>query len=311
MFVLQCNILIGKYKFNYVNHVEIESSWQHGVATAKVIMPGLKKYLTAEINIGDEVQIWCGYKGYDMQLEFAGYINKIAPKKHFEIECEDEMWQLKRKMIKQSWRSIDLADLIKYIYPAADVTKCPKITFSPFSINSSAAKALQTLVDDYGIMVYFRPNKTLYAGLAYGDTNVSKVNLHLQKNVAENDLTYRSKDEVRIKIKAVSLLPNNTMKKVDAGDDDGEERTLHFYGIKSEAVLKQQANAMLESLKIEGYRGELKSFGIPFYQHGDTANIIDGVYPERGGEFNIDKVKVEFGMQGYRRTATIGKKLAQ
>ncbi len=309
MFVLNCKILIGKYEFHYVESLEIETSWKQLSTIAKIRMPGLRNLLYTDIKFGDQVEIWLSYTGYDMHCEFKGYVSSVAPKRNLEIECEDGMYLLKRRPVKKSWRSIMLLDLVKELCPEVEQINCPSIELKPFYINSSAAKALQDLKDDYGLVAYFRPNGSLYVGMPYMEPGLGKVKLHLQKNVCENDLTFKSKEDVRILIKAVSILPNNTSIAVNAGDDGGEEHTLHFYGITNKEELKNQANAKLDSMKFEGYRGQIKSFGIPYYEHSWTGSIIDDVYPERNGDFIIDSVKVEFGLNGFRRIAELGRKI--
>ena len=69
------------------------------------------------------------------------------------------------------------------------------------------------------------------------------------------------------------------------------------------------ATAELTRNKYDGFEGSVKSFLIPFATRGMTAKIIDKEHPNRERNYYIKKVVVNYGLDGARRTVTIGNKL--
>lgn len=111
------------YILNFVNEVEINSSWQILTDTCKIILPK-KAYVKDEygkrvswfgkstigtdepplIQRGDKIRVELGYnyptiekpENIETNICFDGYISNINPKMPIELECEDRMWQLKQ-----------------------------------------------------------------------------------------------------------------------------------------------------------------------------------------------------------------------
>jgi hypothetical protein len=131
--------------------------------------------------------------------------------------------------------------------------------------------------------------------------------LDFQRNVISSNLEYRIKADRRLKIRAISILPNNQKIEIQLGDPDGEEHTLHFYDLP-ESTLRQQATATMDQLHYDGYAGDLELFGLPYIQHGDIVRLRDNAYPEREGNYLVDEVERVFGVKGYRQRIKIGPK---
>ena len=113
-------------------------------------------------------------------------------------------------------------------------------------------------------------------------------------------------------VKAISINAENKRTQVELGDSDGEVRTLHNYsGTTDKSVLKKEAEAELDRLKTEGYRGSIEVYGEPFTSHGYVAVLQDNDFPERASENFIDKEIIDFGYNtqpAFKRTLTIGRK---
>jgi hypothetical protein len=258
------------------------------------------------IKSGDSVVVNVGYN-HEMNEEFIGYVSNVKPSIPFEITCEDEMWKLKQiGNLRKNWKAVKLSEVLSYIAPgySYDVLDAD---LGVFRINNeSAAQVLKNIYQTYGLVSYFR-GKTLVVGKPYPTTNTN-VKYHFQKNIISSDLEFMAKDDFKLKIRAISMSPDNKKTEVTVGDDEGEERTLHFYNI-SKTQLTARANEHIDKLKYDGYRGTLTSFGQPYVQHGYGAELIDEAYPERAGTYLVDKVKTTFGMNGFRREVKIGGKL--
>jgi hypothetical protein len=312
---MTAHITIGKFQFRNVHSFDTKSSWKSIVTTATIKFPNLKRKIDSErlenvLKVGDAVTIKAGYNE-EYETEFEGYVKTISPKFPLEIECEDEMWKLKQKTVTMSWRSVTLEEVLRFLVPTAQL-EVPAITLSPFRLDKvTVAQALQKLKDDYMLVIYFR-GKKLFAGLAYTELNLGEVNFHFQKNVPashlQGGLSFRKKEDVKLKVKAISLLPDNTKLEVETGDDEGNQTTLHFYNIKTKTELKKVADEQLSRMKFDGYSGTVTSFGRPFTKHGQAAHLFDDKYPEREGSYFIDSVHVTYGPSGYKRENELGKK---
>jgi hypothetical protein len=302
-------IEIGDYVFrNQCHSVKITSSRTHVGDKAVIQLPNIKGLLDKSITTGMPVVIKLGYDD-DLYTEFTGYVSAVKPKTPIEIECEDEMWQLRQSPIKsKGWVAVSLKELIKYIVPTATINAFA-ITLSPFRIEStvlSRAEALDKLKKEYGFDVYYR-GKELYAGLAY-QQHVGEVVYHFQKNAIMDDLTFLRKDDVKVKIKAISYTPDNKKTEVEVGDKNGETHTLHFFN-KTKEELAQLAKSKINMMKYEGYRGKFKAKGLPRPQHGMICHLYDDHYPEREGQYFIDGVETTYsGSQGFSRTIRLGRK---
>ncbi len=313
MFVLQCEITIGEYIFRHVAEVKITSSRTalSVITTIKLPQKYDGKYLAAYIQPGDKVAIKLGYKP-ELKTEFTGYVVEVNPNIPVEIKCEDEMYNLKRRHPKaKTFVSATLKDVLAYMVPGARL-EVPVINLTNFKLDGkgSVAYALKKIKEAYGLDIYYRNGK-LFAGLAYTDSEAIKagtVIYNLQKNVINPRLNWRKVSDVRLKVKAISILPDNKTLTYTAGDEDGALITRHFYNLTTEAELKVQAEQTLKHNKYNGFEGSLLAFGRPFSVHGQVAEIIDPRFDSRKGRHFIDKTIVTFGTQGFRREVFIGRK---
>ena len=313
MLVFNYHIEIGNYRVISFASVEIISSWESISDRCKIIMGDLKKKLESAIKVGDPITIKLGYNG-ELRTEFEGYVSVIRPNIPMEIECEDEAWLLKRENVTKSWLGQSkLADVINYLIPGVNLSEVQDVTLTDFKlIDVSKYKALEKLKEVYGLTVYFR-NKKPFAGLAFTEAQIQNeiVNHSIRKNVIKPDLEFVSKEDVRLHVKAISIMPDNKKLEVEAGDPDGERRTLHFYNVLSEQALKVMAEEKLEKLKYDGYRGSMTTFGVPFVQHGYTSRLIDPDYPQREGSYYIDQVETTVSdTGGFKREISLGRRIA-
>ena len=169
----------------------------------------------------------------------------------------------------------------------------------------SGYKALEELKKSYNLVIYFRDEK-LFVGSPFTE-QLGRVKYHFQKNANVQDLKYRLAQEIRIKLRAVSMLPDNSKIEVTEGDSDGELRVLHFYNLQ-EAELRKQAAEKINFLKYDGYGGTFQGMGRPFATHGMIAELSDDHYPEREGSYFIDEIEVDYNDSvGYKRYITLGK----
>lgn len=326
MLLPNCYIKIGGITARYVNSVEVKSSWKNLTDTCSLKFPRALKSsdgraIDTIVNFGDKVEVWLGY-GTNLKLRFKGYITeKGAATALAEFAAEDEMWTLKQVTLVKSWANANIEDVVKYIKQKAGANWNYDVLGQTFTVgalefdNISAAKALQKLRDDYGVYSFFRydaeGNPVLTVGKPYSSDAINTpVTFQYGKNVIHwRDLAFKSKSEVKLKVKITNHKPDGTKVTSEAGDLDGETRSLDFYNL-SDAELKQQAEEYIKLLKYDGYRGSLPAFGEPAVFHGNVAKVVDKRYPNRQGNYYIDAVTTTFGINGYKQKIELGPKAA-
>lgn len=276
------------------NAVRIESGWEMLTDTATIVMARNVRYFDKSkvkdvFKRGDEVIIQLGYNG-NLKTEFKGYVTRVSADIPIKIECEDAMYLLKKVPVNTSLKQTNVADLIKKIVPSNF-----KIDVLDVSIGTkrfkktTVAKVLEYLQEEYNIYSYIKNFNTLVVGKVYSDDDI-EVNYEFNKNVIDNKLKYRSKDEIQIKIEAVSTLKNGEKIEVTVGDEDGEVRRLSYYDIKVEAEIKRLAIIDYDKFKIDGFKGDITTWGVPSVTHGTKANLKSPRYPDRNGTYYIKHV---------------------
>lgn len=102
----------------------------------------------------------------------------------------------------------------------------------------------------------------LYCGVLFERDNkpsqVFKTGFNI---ISDQNLKQQKAENMRLRVKAVSLMPDNKKIKVEAGDADGEQRTLHTYN-KTESELKAWAQQEIKRLKRTGFPARLPRLGI-------------------------------------------------
>jgi len=311
---LSCNITIGDFVFGYVSELETDSSWQNLTDTCTIRLPRKLQFAGKSVKdllrVGDAVTVQLGYDE-ELNTVFAGYLARIEPNIPLTLHCEDAMWLLKRNSVTFSLKEATLAQVLAAALPAGvSMGEVAALQIGNFRASKmSAAKVLDTLKEQYGLVSYMKGGK-LNCGFAYGFSGLSPAEpkrFGLQENVASANLQYKLADDVRLKVKAISLKPDNTRTEVELGDEDGEQRTLHYYNLP-EADLKKVAEADMQRLKYDGYKGSFTAFGAPLVAHGDVVALQDAEFAERNGSYYADRVKITFGAGGYRQEIELGKK---
>jgi hypothetical protein len=319
---LTCKVEIGKYTFDYVESVEIQSSWQELGDTCTIKLPKFGKQLEKNIQSGDFVRVYLGYNGNN-HLEFQGYVSGTGASVPFEIRCEDAVYLLKRhKYEGKLFQSATLQNMLDELLNSfqrqlENPLKIEKRGLADIKLGAvrigsglTYAEIFQKLKEDYFFVMYFR-HEYLYVGLPYIEyTKEKPTMLDFSRNVVDSGrLSFIKKEDVKIKVKAVSFLSNNQKIEVEVGDADGELRTLHTRAESDKTKLKQWAENMLETLKYDGYKGEIVLFGVPYLRHTQSVFLKDAHYLNREGVYVVDKVKTSFGRSGFRRSIELGKKI--
>lgn len=304
--------------FDYVVEGEIISTWQELTNTAKFTLPRkvsqLNDKITELIQVGNEVVIRLGHDG-DFVEEFKGYVTDIGGKIPVEIQCQDLMWKLKQTEASESFRKTKLETVLKKILPSAVQFEADNMDLGDLRLSKvSVASVLEKLKEQYGIVSFVRQGK-LIVGTPYNESwrgnDAYKVHYHFQKNIIDNDLTFKNKKDVKVKIECISIQSNGTVQKFvyPNKEAEGELHTLHANNNLSQSELKKFAEEQYNKFLYTGFRGTFLTFGSPYCDHGYIAELEDDFYPEKKGAYLIDKVAVRFGRNGYKRELTLGGKV--
>lgn len=302
--------------FDFVNEVEIETSYENLTDTAKITIPRKLNFDGKPIAVGvdsifkrgDSVKIELGYFP-DLRTVFEGYISKVNPKTPIVLECEDKMFILKTTIIsKYSKTSVTLKNLLTDIIgDVVEFRTLLDVELGSFKVsNASVAKVLDTLKSDYGFYSYF-VNGVLNVGLASDASDTQTIEYKFEENIIDDSsLEYQRSEDMRLKVKAVSINSSDNSKiEVEVGDDDGALKTFYTQNATLEG-LRQFANLKLTEWKYEGFSGSFTTFGEPYIRHGDTAKLISDKFPEKNGLYEVVSVKRIFGMDGYKQDIELG-----
>lgn len=315
-------IEIGDLKFNYVNKVEVNTSYETYTDTAIIKIPNNIKYEGKSIvigsnstifKLGDKVSISLGYD-FNYQVVFEGYLAKVNTSNTIELHCEDAMYLFKRATYSKSFKSVNLSDLIDFML--ADISSEIKLNITidvelgKFYIDSATGtQVFEELKDTYGINSFVRDGE-LFVGLSYsGDVDYAvEKEFVFQNQIISDSLVYKSEEERKVKLKATSINDKNEKIEYTMGDSAGETVEIFAYDL-TEDDLKTFAEASIVKNRFSGFEGSFITFGNPLVRHGDKVKLIDLKYPERNGTYIVKSVKTTFGLNGFRQEIFISQKL--
>ena len=341
LFQLTCEITVGALVFDFVHEVKIESSWQKFTDTCTITLPRKIRVLAAGavqelpdlISVGDAVRVRYGYDGA-LREEFTGYVSALKPGTPFSIECEDAMWQLKRKTLSKAWRAVSLRELLQFVLDENGldfpIQELGSLNLGKYTINrATGAQVFESLKTQFGLRCFFRAG-VLVAGDPYqAQGKATAYTYGFTRNIISSDLTYTLAEDVALRFHGISYLKGGKKIEIDEGGSTktppakdpagqavtafskgvpaGELRTITAVGL-TEAELRAYVQKEAARLRFDGYRGSLTAFGVPAAEHGDVAVLTDPDYPERAGSYYVDAVTKTFGVGGSRRVLKLGPK---
>lgn len=313
MLILQCEIKIGSkstnkiVSFDYVNSIEVKTSCKNLTDTAVVKIPRKMKWkgesILNYIRRDDPITIRAGYKEYGLETLFKGYVKDVENNTPIVITCENEMRLLKTINVKaERIEKFNIKDFIKRYAPEIEV-ECPdEIDFGEVIIQEQTLSQFLN-----GLMQKFTWFKGFFRGgkfVAVIDMNkMQKPTVHTfspERNMVGDALKYTIKEDVKIAIKATSILKDNTKlevmvpKEAEIGKDY-EQRQFYFPGYTDETKLKEAAENKLAEFDCNKMSGTITAFGIPYVVKGDIIKLKDKIRTERDGkQFRVDAVDYKF-----------------
>lgn len=310
-----CQVQVGVHEFRNVVEVKINSSYENLTDTATITIPQKLSFKGTAVagdggvfKVGDTVKIYLGYD-FENTLVFSGFVTAIKPGKPVVISCEDQMYALKKNAISKSWtEAVTLQQFLEEIVPDYPV-HCVGANLGKPRMNGTPAGKLNELNRDYSMKSFFRDG-TLYVGLAYWldlqNTNPPKFGFNT--NIITHDLQWQRLEDVKVKVKAISVLPDNSKLEEVVGDSDGALRTLTYYNMNKKD-LREAATRDLQRFRFSGVKGSFKTFGTPVVFHGDRIELIDPAVKDRNGLYIVKSVERTFGVSGYRQNIELEAKV--
>lgn len=301
------------WSLDFVTAVEITRDTEKLTAEAKITLPKKLKWDgAAEIPVrrGDSVRIALGYDN-NMQLAFVGYVRDVGFKTPVVITCEDDMFRLKQMPAqKKAYRSVSLETLLKDQGITYRLNVMGEQSLGAYRVTADTVAALLGKLSEQGIRSFFRyeaGEPVLYCGVLFErDSTPAQVFRSGLNIISDQSLQQQKAENMRLRVKAVSLMPDNKKIKVEVGDADGEHRTLHTYN-KTESELKAWAQQEVKRIKRDGLTGSFTTFGASLVDCLDAIGlIIDGT---KMGVYQVKKNVIKYGDSGFRQEITLGLRL--
>lgn len=295
-----------------VSSVHIESSWKMLTDSAEIILPRrIRNFAGKDLKqlfmSGDRVKIELGYDS-NLHTEFEGYISLIGWGIPLTIRCEDEMYNLKRKTISYSAKSVTLKKLLADVAKGYEVKTNYDAELGAVRYSSkTVAEIFNDIRKKTNLRCYF-VGKTLYCGNVYSEkVDTEKVKIVLEKNAVSQDLNETNGE---FQVKVVSIGAGGKKLEAKAGIEGSEVYNLS-YNEKGKSIkvedLKKFAKDFYESLKKQKYRGGVELFGIPIIHHGMTIDLTSEITPEMNGCYYVEKVTKDFSDDAtYRQKLELG-----
>ncbi len=319
MFRLSAKIEIKgakRWEFEKITSCEIVRDMEALTNTCTLTLPRKTQWqgeTSNPLQRGDEVSVWLGYDD-DLQLVFKGYITQKGFKAPLVIKCEDEMFNLKQTpAVKKAYKTVTLETLLKDQNLPCKVNVLGEQNIGQYRVNVETVAELLGHLKENNIRTFFRledGDAVLYCGVVFDhDTGLRQVFETGVNIISDQSLDEQKAEDVKIKLKVVSLMPDNKKKiKVEVGDNGGERRTLHCYN-KSESEAKAWGEQELVRLKRDGLTGSFTTFGACIVDVLDVIGIkIDG---ERKGKYQVQKNVITYGTGGFRQEITLGARISE
>ncbi len=303
------------WRLDKVTEVEITRDTEKLTDECRMVLPKKMRWDdSAEIPVrrGDNVKVWLGYDD-NLQLAFIGYVRDVGFKTPITITCEDEMFKLKQMPTQKiAYRNVTIETLLKEQGLTYRLRVMGEQNLGQYRVTADTVAALLGHLQENGIRSFFRYEDgapVLYCGVLFErDSRPSQVFATGMNIIDDQSLEQQKAENMRLRIKAISLMPDNKKIKVEVGDADGELRTLHAYN-KQDDELRAWAEQEMARLKRDGLAGSFTTFGYRLVDKLDAIGMkIDG---KREGVYQVKKNVIKYGTGGFRQEITLGGRVGE
>ena len=311
MLAMEHDIRIGGYRIGAVAEVKIRKSVERLCDVATIVLPG--RYAGAVLDVenslkaGDKVMVKLGY-GQRLKEEFAGYVKAIrSDDGTCTIECEDELWKMRKDVPDKVYKNIDCEKLLKEVC-GCEVNCDYSFKYDTFTVKSATAyDVLKKVQDETKANIYFKGD-TLHIHPQYKEVG-DRVVYDFGVNVEGSNLKWRSVDERSFLIEVEGIGKDGKRIIVTEGRTGGDKRSVKVYGVTDKESLKACAKEELTRMVYTGYEGSIDGWLTPYCEPTYKVRLKDEEHPDRDGDYYCVSTEVEFSESGGKRKITIGKKL--
>lgn len=316
---IDLRITIGeRISFYRCKSITIERSVQTMSATAKLELPrefrnavdaGGKSVavegesILKHIKRGDSITISFGYDG-DLEVEFEGYITAVGADIPLLLECEDEMWQLRKAArITKSITSGKLIDILKAVIPSKYTVECD----AAYSIgkwliqDSTPYEVLKELREKAHIRAFFKNPGVLRVGMVIDFKPEADFEYHFERNVRRgSQLKFKRKEDQALEVTVKSKQANGKELSYSTGEKGGNTTNITVFPGMSLADLKKWATKLYESESFDGFEGTLDGWCYPRTVPGASAVVTRPFYEDRhqDGRYFIEAVTTTVSESG-------------
>lgn len=319
MYRITWDIKFDGRRLNMVDSVTVKTSVETLTDTAIVVLPGF--VLNRSYEIGDKVKVGSRVEinfGYDAvnRGEFAGYVKSIKTDGgSLTIECEDDMWVMRKGVADKAWSNVDVQTVIKYVLDQIggfELNCDYKFSYEKFTIaNANGLDVLKKIQEEAGPNIYLADG-VLHVHPKYAEImGEAKYDFSINIDKEGLDLEYRKEDDVKVQVIVKGKTPAGKEIKVEMGTTGGDKVTMDYgTSVSNEASLKAKAEELLKNHSYEGYRGSLQSWLIPMCKAGYRVKLTDRDHEYKNGWYYVLSVEASIGRTGGKRKIELGKKLS-
>jgi hypothetical protein len=317
-------------QFTVCQSIHIESSVQVLANNAKIELPREFRNAVDEvgksINIagksildfikrGDAIKIEFGYDG-KLETEFEGYITNVGAETPLILECEDEMFKLKKApRVTRFIKTGKLIDILKAVIPSNYTIECN----GDYSIgkwliqDATPYNVLEELREKAGIRAYFKNPTTLCVGMIVDFKAETVHKYNFSENVRRgSSLKFEQKESKPIFLTVESKQANGLVLTVSVGEKRGDEKKMKLWPNMTKPELEVWAKKQQMSVSYSGFSGTLDGWCEPRTKAGDAAQLYRPYYKDRhqDGRYFIESVTIDVnGSDGIKRTNNLSYKL--
>lgn len=266
------------------------------------------------MNRGDKIKIEFGYDD-DLQTEFEGYIKIIGAETPLVLECEDEMYQLKKApKITKFIKSGKLIDILKAVIPANyNIEYNADYHIGKWLIESATPyNVLEELREKAGIRAYFKDSKTLCVGMVVDFKSEKVHNYNFSENVRRGSDLKFMQAEKPFYLTVESKQANGSIVSVSKGEKGGNETSIKLWPNLEKTELQKWIDARFKVAVLDSFQGSLNGWCYPRTKAGESLQIYRPYYTDRhqDGRYFIQGVTINVnGSDGIIRQNQIGYKL--
>lgn len=313
---MQYDIQVGSYRLGMLDKVEIHKSVEQLADTAVITLPA-SQYNNAlqvedKLKCGDGVAIRFGYKETGMELEFEGWLQRISTDGgNLRLHCEDDLFLFRKELPNEVLKNVTLEALLKKVISGCGISvelSCSySWTYSKFVIeNATGYDVLKKVQEESGADIYLDDKLHVHPP---GEIVGKERYYDLAVNVEKEDLTYRRAEDKKVKVVVKALLPDGTVREIEAGSTGGDKIEIKC-PTSDEASMKARGDLEVKRRTFDGYEGSITGWLIPVCKPADSVTLKDKDYPYKDGTYFVTSVTTEFSREGGSRKIDLGFRLS-